>query len=215
MIRRTGYLVGYTVLVVVVLVYLLAFQEYKAKSKVPVNLPGFSLFADDAFWNKYGYVTAEGTWTFVTDEKANPLSTSRIDCIKSEKVCREATAMITDSGFGISPFLNVDRTTYNIEKWDESQIIYSDTQPTCVYYLYTINRITKEVSGVRKNKKNTDPKACESIEKKDLQLRLVDGYKVQTAEMDKVSNMPLIWTILVGALLTWIGGIYLIWKKTK
>lgn len=215
MIRRIGYLIGFTALTLVAMFYVLAFQDYKARSQVPVSLPSFNLFADDMFWNKFAYVTAEGTWVFEKGDKANPLSTSRIDCIKSERVCRESQAYISTSGFSASPFLRVDRTTFSILKWDDSQIVYTDTDPACVFYLYTINRITKEVSGVRKTKANTDPKICESIEKQDMQLRLVDGYKVQSAEMEKVSSLNLVWATLIGALVVWLGGMYLIWKKTK
>lgn len=215
MIRRIAYLLGYTVLTFVALFYFLRYQEYKAQSIVPVNLPSFQLLADDNFWHKWGYVTAKGTWIFESGDKANPLSTSEIGCIKSEKVCRDATAIVSNFGFSGSPFLNVDKTTFNILKWDDTQIIYTDTQPTCVYYLYTINRITKEVSGVRKTKTNADPNACESVEKKDFHLRLVSGSKVYQAELEKVTSMPLIWSILIGSLIFWLGGLYLIWKRTK
>lgn len=215
MFRRISSLLGFTIFTLVALFYVLMYQDYKAKSRVPVNLPSFELFADDSLWNKFGYVIAKGTWIIEGGDMANPLSTSEIECIKSEKICRDATAIVSNFGILEAPILNVDKTSFQILKWDDSQIIYTDTQPSCTYYLYTINRITKEVSGVRKTKANTDPKACESIEKKDLNLRLVDGFKVYKTKLEKVTNMTLVWAVLIGGLIFWLGGIYLIWKKIK
>jgi len=215
MLKKSLYSIGLTALLLVILYIFITFQIHKVRDAVPVSLPSKSLNADDIFWNKFGYVTAKGTWTMASpDTMGNPLRTSEIVCQKKEAVCREGYASLFQFNSG-TPFLNVSVENYPIIKWDDSQIIYTDNLPSCTYYLYTINRITKEVSGVRRPKSKVDENLCKDVEKKEMQLRLVDGYDVVKAETDKVESFNFDRVILIACGLMWLMGLVIIWRKVK
>jgi hypothetical protein len=213
MLKKSLYSIGLTVMTLVFLFVFVMFQNYKIKDAVPVSLPSFSLNAEDVFWNKLGYVTAKGTWIITApNEMGNPLRTSEIVCQKKELKCREGYASLFKFSSG-TPFLNVTMESYPVLKWDDSQIIYADNAPSCTYYLYTINRITNEVGGVRMPKTNADEKLCQGVEKKNMNLRLVNGQDVVNAETSKVQNFTLNWIMLILGGLILIIGLLFIWKR--
>jgi len=213
MLKKSFYSIALTVMALVSLFIFFMFQSYKIRDAVPVSLPSFTLNAEDVFWNKLGYVTAKGTWTIVApDEMGNPLRTSEIVCQKKELTCREGYASLFPFSSG-TPFLNISLESYPVLKWDDSQIIYADYAPSCTYYLYTINRITNEVSGVRMPKPKADEKLCQGVEKKNMQLRLVNGQDVVKAEISKVENFALNWLMLIVVGSTLIIGLLFIWRR--
>jgi hypothetical protein len=215
MTKKILYSIGLTVAVLAFLVSLIMLQVHRIRDAVPVSLPMFTLNTDDLLWNKLGYVSAKGTWTFVApDVIGGPFRTSDIVCDKRQGECRESTASLFEFGSG-TPFLTASLENYQILKWDNSQIIYTENKAECVYYIYTINRITKEVSGVRRPKPNADQKLCENIEKKEMQLRLVDGLEVVRSETAKVDSSVFAWASLISAGLLWLLGLYFIWKKSN
>lgn len=212
MLKKSLYSIGLTTIALISLFIFFLFQHYKIRDAVPVSLPSFTLNAEDVFWNKLGYVTAKGTWTMTApDEMGNPLRTSEIVCLKKEATCREGYASIFPIGSG-TPFLNVSVETYPVLKWDDSQIIYADYAPSCTYYLYIINRITQEVSGVRMPKPKADKNLCQEVEKKNMQLRLVNGFDVVKVEKSKIENFSLNWSMLILVSLVLIFGLVFIWK---
>lgn len=215
MTKKILFSIGLTVAVFVFLVSLIMLQAHRIRDAVPVSLPMFTLNTDDLLWNKLGYVSAKGTWTFVApDVMGGPFRTSEIICDKRQGECRESIASLFYLSYG-TPFLTTNLENYQILKWDNSQIIYTESKAECVYYVYTINRITKEVSGVRRPKPNADQKICENIEKKEMQLRLVDGLEVIRSETAKVDSTASIWITFGSTGLAWLIGLYFIWRKPK
>ena len=113
----------------------------------------------------------------------------------------------------LGTFLNLETNVYDIVKWNDSQIIYVDDFPQCVSYIYTIDRLTKQVNGIRKPKKGADANLCESIEKRDMRLKLVDGLVVWKQERNKVENAPRNIAVLVLLLLAYIVSLIFVWKR--
>lgn len=151
-------------LLAIVIVGLLS--EGYVKQKVPVSLYGYQVFVD--LWNK-GYVGLRGTWVMENDRPAFPLQASEINCLSSSQECIESRAEISDD------MLLINQDTYEITHWDEHILIYTQSAQ-CVDYVYTVNRDTEQVSGIRKLKKGME-KACPETSK-ELKLRLTNGFDV-------------------------------------
>lgn len=148
---------------------LLVFAAGEAVDKdVPVVLPMRVVMTDG--WDN-GFAHAEGTWEIENSKSATPFQTSTLTCYRDGAVCREARAMIVNRNY-----LAVALDEYDVEKWDAHTIIYSTDSPTCVHYIYTIDRASEAVSGVRVVKAPDDPR-CVDLERR-LVLRLVDGLGV-------------------------------------
>ncbi|MDP6643023.1 MAG: hypothetical protein QGF16_02985 [Rhodospirillales bacterium] len=144
-----------------------------AGTMVPIKLP-FGNFVNVGSWNQ-GYASAEGTWTSDTEKLAHPIQTTKIVCRKNSKACTVAQAQIQ---FGDRLVVDVD--TLPIRKWDDTAIIYT-MEAGCVFYVYTINRLTQKVTGIRRKKSSDDGGAeqgCGIISANDLKLSLVQGWRI-------------------------------------
>jgi hypothetical protein len=176
-------------------------------SQVSVQLPsGARVYAD--FWDR-GYVAAEGTWTIEGGKQAFPLQTSMIICYKQEGHCTSAQAEIA-SGDRLG--LNVER--FEITKWDATTLVFTNTSPRCVDYVYTIDRSNLRTFGTRKSKQDAGD-ACK--QQHDLQLTLVDGFTFWQGLRDDASAriMPFVWATIA---LWWVFVLYrisLAWKAAK
>jgi len=184
------------------------------KASVPVSLPFFRLSTDDQMWNKFGYVVAEGTWVM---EKPNvmytPFLANKIICFKKEGICRDAEASVNVQSE--SSHLRVDINEYPIAKWDETQIIYVNNNPECVTYTYSINKATKQVSGIRKPKPNSSTEFCKDVDKNEIKLKLVDGFDVWQEQQTKHTNVFANTSILIFLILSYLIGMYFVWRKKK
>jgi hypothetical protein len=186
--------------------------DLQLKEKVPVILPSFFLSIEDEMWNKFGKVQVEGTWFMENRNKYDTVfRTSQIECVRKEKVCSDATATVTI--VEDKSFLRVNVKKLQIIKWDDTQIVYFDNSDECVGYIYTIDRITKQVNGIRKLKTNII-KTCE-IEN-EMKLKLINGFdfyqKQKLEQKDKQKNNTLIVNLI---LLSYLIGLYLIWRSKK
>jgi len=144
-------------------------------SRVPVSMP--LQFQNADLLRKMaqlGYAGVKGTWTIEGQKSAFPIQTSEIDCLRDDRVCRAATATI-GTGFG-PPVLMVDQDSYAIANWTQDQIVFTDDQPTCASYRYTIDLVTGRTSGVRERKKSSDPN-CIKLEER-LVLNLSNGSEL-------------------------------------
>jgi hypothetical protein len=142
------------------------------ESRVPVNLsPGVHIFVDAS----QGYAVAEGTWVIEGDKQAFPLQTTKITCIKDDVICTSATAQV---GYGDQLLVYTDQ--YKISEWSPTRIVFTDDAPTCVWYIYTMDLLTKSVSGIRQ-KKTTPIVGNEGCQEFDSTLRvsLKDGVSVR------------------------------------
>lgn len=164
--------------ILVLLVGILGICLIYVQLKVPVDLPPHHSVAIYG-----GYAFIKGTWIIENDEQTFPLQTTEIECIQDQKICIEATAQV---GFGGMLFVHLDE--YEITSWTSTHIIFKNTAPVCVEYIYSVDLITKRVTATRTPKKLSSKESCAEFEKKDLHLALVNGSDVNEKERHK--NMP-------------------------
>jgi hypothetical protein len=131
-----------------------------------------------------GFVLAEGTWTSKdTDQEMGlPIQTSRITCYKNSG-CTEAVAMVMYNGGTAS--LHVDETEYEIERWDDVEIVTKPLQAQCARTILRVNRTQKLVTSLRSTIKNTGQ--CENMTKSDWLIELKSGVDVYMKEQKKLS----------------------------
>jgi hypothetical protein len=143
------------------------FEDAEALESVPISLSNYQFF--DEVWDDY--VSARGTWVLENDKQAFPLQTTRIHCNRQWNHCVEATAMVM-----LGHHLSVDIDYHEVERWDQHEIVTKPSEHLCARYTLRLSRSQKMVTGLRIT--TTTGKGCESIEKKDLTLRLVSGLEV-------------------------------------
>lgn len=121
-------------------------------------------------WSMYAY--AQGTWTSDAEKLAWPLQTTKIMCDRPTMRCTEITASIAEGNM-----LWVDDTTYEVERWDEHEIVTKpDDSARCVRYTMRFSRSLKAVTALRSTRRSDG--SCKAIENKDIQLKLEDGTDV-------------------------------------
>jgi hypothetical protein len=123
-----------------------------------------------------------------------------IICYKQEGHCTSAQAEIV-SGNRLS--LGVER--FEITKWDATTLVFTNTSPRCVDYVYTIDRSNLRTFGTRKSKQDASD-ACKR-EQLDLHLTLVDGFTFWQGLRDDASAriMPFVWATIA---LWWVFVLY-------
>jgi len=139
----------------------------------PVALPGLHVFLDS--WSQ-GYVSAKGTWVLTNEKMGLPEQASDIHCFRDKRTCTEATAIV--SGKGSNRRLTVDTDFYEIERWDEYEIVTKpkETGFGCTRYVRRFNRVQKSVTGLRSTISTEG--ACQGVEAKELNTTLSDGFEV-------------------------------------
>lgn len=137
----------------------------------PVSLP-FNFVILDLWQN--GYVSAKGTWTFSGEKLGQPEQTTDIQCYRDRRLCIEATAIV--SGRGSNRNLSVDTDEYEIERWDEHEIVTKPKQFGCVRYVRRFNRSQKSVTGLRST--TSAEGGCKWIENREFHMTLGDGFEV-------------------------------------
>jgi hypothetical protein len=180
-VRRSVWAGGILVALVVCWSVVLFLAAIVAKLSVPVTLPSMSVVQVD------GLVRVQGTWTIEGELQASPLQTTEIDCWAESRTCQSATATVSKSGR-----LDVLLDPLPVRQWTDSHIEFTDDSPSCVRYVYTINTVTKSVSGIRQRKHtDRDPVlGCDQLNE-ELRLTMHDGFDV--------------WRPLADAALPWYG----------
>jgi peptidoglycan hydrolase-like protein with peptidoglycan-binding domain len=143
------------------------FEDEKVLEAEPVSLTPYSF--SDMFWNDY--VFANGTWVIENDKQGFPLQTTTIHCHREWNHCLEATAIVM-----MGNHLSVDIDYYEVERWDEHEIVTKPKKNLCVRYTLRLSRSQKQVTGLRIT--TVKGKGCEGTEPKDLSLRLASGMEV-------------------------------------
>jgi hypothetical protein len=152
------------------------FEQLEADRKIidfhPLRLPGLVVVTD--LWDD-GYVSGSGTWVLSIEKTAYPEQTSRINCNEWRRICTEATAIVT--GEGDDRFLSIDIETYEIERWDDHELVTKPRAPGfgCARYVRRINRNQKTVTGIRSTISNEG--ICKGVENRELYMTLSDGFK--------------------------------------
>ncbi|OHA17347.1 MAG: hypothetical protein A3C79_03460 [Candidatus Taylorbacteria bacterium RIFCSPHIGHO2_02_FULL_45_28] len=156
---------------IIILIFLVVILSYllNSESKIynQLNLPSYHYFE---FGNYY--VSVEGTWESEDNDNtlANKFQTVEFTCHKETMYCQQ---IIADTVFNILSIYTEDST---ITSWDDNFII-SETSPSlgCVVYKYRIDRLKKELVGVRTTIKHDG--LCEGMSSGDLKIKLIDGLK--------------------------------------
>jgi hypothetical protein len=143
-----------------------------------------SLFVSTDMWD-YGYVSAKGTWTISGEKQGFPEQTSEIECFKDIGKCIAATAILHHDG---TTLLEVQLDIYNIERWDEHEIVTKprETAMGCVRYVYRFNRLSKSVTGTRST--ISDEGLCKGLDKGEKHLVLVDGFEITRNLMEDLQK---------------------------
>lgn len=136
-----------------------------------VSLPRLSF--STSLWDK-GYVSASGTWILSNDKMGEPEQTTKITCDRAMNVCTEAVAIVQGKGSDRSLYLDVD--TYEIERWDDREIVTKPLEFGCVRHVRRFNKIQKTVTGIRSTISNVE--MCKDVETKEMYMELTDGFKV-------------------------------------
>lgn len=185
-------IVGVILLAIVALVALVSLSESYVKHKVPVSVGGYHVYTNS--WDR-GYVSLRGTWVMDNSKPAFPLQVSEIVCHLDSKDCIESRAEVAGS------ILLVNQDRYQISQWDGRNLTYI-SNADCVDYVYSVDRITKQVSGIRTIKTGMADQ-CTDIEK-ELQLRLTDGFNVYWKLQEEARPIAINITVLLLVLL-WAG----------
>ena len=144
------------------------------------------------------YATARGTWTSEPQGQAPPVQTSEIRCIKQLMICTEATALVSDGGV-----LNVISDSYDVADWQESRIVYKN-DAECVNYVYTMDFLTKSVTGMAARKASTIDPDCAAAPLT-LRLSLRGGAEAMQAlqKTDGARNVILLIAPVILIFLLW------------
>jgi hypothetical protein len=117
-----------------------------------------------------GFIRVTGTWVGVNDTIGTPVQTSEITCFKSMDICIEAQAKVFDS------LLQVSTEFFDIDRWDDKEIVTKPSDKICVRSVTRINRLQKSVTAL--DSKISDKGLCKDAPAKDLVYVLDDGFSV-------------------------------------
>lgn len=184
-------IVGVVFLTIAALVTLISLSESYVKHEVPISVGGHHV--NTGSWDR-GYVSFRGTWVMDRSKPAYPLQVSEIVCQLERNDCIESRAEVA----GSTLLVNQDR--YEIARWDGHNLTYvSDAD--CVDYVYSVDRLTKQVSGIRTIKAGMEDQ-CPDTEK-ELKLRLTEGFdvywKLQEEARPTVINITVLLLVLLWA----------------
>ena len=149
-----------------------AISNWMIQDRVPVMLHN-----NLAIHGNTNYAVATGTMVIEGERGAMPLQTSEIKCYAYAKQCMVAQAMITPQK-GL--YVMVD--SYPVIEWTDSHLVFGEAA-TCVTNTYTVNWVSKSVTGLRIRNKN--PKQgvdCSAIVHDELRVTMRDGFDVWQEE---------------------------------
>jgi len=118
-----------------------------------------------------------------------------------KKECIIATGFVDSSSHR---FLSVDLDVLPVIEWTDNHLVYTNEYPICMNYQYTLDWVTKSVTGIRLKKPEMKNKESCKEYKEELRLTLKDGYEVYEDEKEKASppiikgllNLAFFWTKL-------------------
>jgi hypothetical protein len=145
-------------------------EDIQTLDYLPVSLPNKSIVFN--MWDQ-GYIKAEGTWRFKYNDISSPERTSCIECYKKKGICIDAQAHIQRL-MGAMLFSNVD--LYEIERWDETEIVTKPLDFSCQRYIIRFNRTSNTVSAIRSPISNNPE--CKGSSKTEMHMVLSDGFNV-------------------------------------
>jgi len=149
----------------------------------PVGLPLRRIVMDS--WES-GYVLAQRTWAVGGEKMTWPEQTSKIECRRPSKMCTEATVIVKND----TPSLEFD--AYEIERWDDEEIVAKRLQSGCVRFERRFKRKQKIVTGIRSA--TSEGSDCNGANDAEWHMVLEDGPAIWKKLSEKQRNS---WRALV------------------
>ncbi len=151
-----------------------AVKDMRAADYNPIDLPT-GAFSFEA-WSQ-GYIAAAGTWVMTNETPAHPLQSTEIRCVQDKGLCIETTAIIMEKADDTTtPWLFLDTDLYDIERWDQYEIVTKPKDFGCTRYVRRFHRTAKEVTGLRTTIKNEGK--CSGFTGNEIHMRLVKGSEI-------------------------------------
>ncbi len=168
---------GFYKKVSIVLLIVSAVSIYAAVmySKVENNiiLPPYSYV--DLASSGYDYITVSGTLISTGEEGVgNPINTNEFVCDGARSECTLTQAQISQFS---GNYLSTYTESFDIASWDGNFIVFSTKKDmaNCTVWNYRIDRIKKELIGVREKSNSYSHDACMGVGLDKFEVRLVDG----------------------------------------
>lgn len=120
-----------------------------------------------------GFLSVQGSWLSDT-ELGTPVQTSHIICMKDYMLCTEAIAQISDIS---GPFLSVSNELYDIDVWNNTEILTKPKDFACVRYITRFDLIQKQVTQTRTTLSMEG--MCQGTDKEPIHFHLGNGLKIQ------------------------------------
>ena len=122
------------------------------------------------------YIYVQGT--LVSDGQegiANELNTNEFTCDGSKKTCELVQGELFDG-----TLLSLYNETFPIESWDANFVVFktSPDSTQCVRWTYRIDRVKKELIGVREQAPGYNHERCMGIGLEKFTVKVVDGWDV-------------------------------------
>lgn len=144
------------------------FKDSELFDSKHVILPSNSF--GDNFWNTF--FVASGTWAFENSNEImeEPIQGTKITCDRSPGYCLEITAIFRGR------VLDLSSEIYDIQRWDDHEIVTKPYDEKCVRYILRINRQAKTVRKIRTilNK----PNICDKLNTENSDYVLSNGIEI-------------------------------------
>ena len=159
---------GIAVSLLLLFIIAVAISTWMIQYRVPVRLLNSHSVTGNA-----NYAKATGTLVIEGERGAMPLQTTEIQCFSERRECSVATALVMPPN---DLYVMVDNRA--ITEWTDSHLIFIE-EGACVTSTYTINWVSKSVSGIRvRNKKPSSVFDCSATLTDELRITLRDGSEV-------------------------------------
>jgi hypothetical protein len=156
-------------------IFAVAISSWMVKVRVPVT----PLALLNVSGGKH-YAAATGTMVTEGERSAMPLQVSEIKCFAHSRECVVGTAMIA---YGDKLYVAVDASP--VIEWTDSHVVFGEIGD-CVTNTYTLNWVTKSVTGIRvKNSNPPKGRDCSMIKVDQLRSTLREGLDVGREEEER------------------------------
>ncbi len=142
-----------------------------------INLPSYSYIDLKDYGFTDEYITITGS--FESEDESNKVS-SKLNTIKI--ICdKTSDCKLMQAEIFMGNLLSIYDENFDIVSWDQNFIVFK-TQDTktkkCVEWTYRIDRVKKELIGVREKVSNYDYEFCKGMGENKFNVKVSDGWEV-------------------------------------
>ncbi len=164
-------------IVVLTVILIITYRELAMLRKFPVALPNYQ-FEVLLSGDKVDRVQTRGTW-IAQSGPPEPLQTTTIECRKSSMQCVESSALIVF--VGDKGVLESAQTTFEVERWNDREIVTKAVSAPCSDRTLVLNLIEK--LAVVRASASQEKGRCAEIPPRTLEL--VAGYKIRAEALKR------------------------------